>query len=224
MHIPDGYLSPQTFVPFYIVMIAIWKKAIDKIKKELDLKNIPYVAMGSAFSFIIMMFNVPVPGGTTGHAVCSAIIAILFGPWLAVISVSIALIIQALIFGDGGLTAIGANCFNMTFVMPFVAYYVFRFFQKRFNKAYISSFISGYLSLNIAAIVTAIEFGIQPYIANEGGKALYCPYPLKIAIYAMGAEHLLLFGFVEGFVTAGVMYYFIKNNDESLKIKAMEDL
>jgi len=157
----------------------------------------------------------PIPGGTTGHAVGSAVIAILFGPWAAIVAVSVALIIQALIFGDGGITALGANCFNMAIFMPFTAYYLFSFFS--FNPArkrlvYFGAFISGYLSLVMAAILTGIEFGIQPLIASSSdGKALYCPYDLKIAVPAMAIEHMLLFGIVEGLITAIIVRYFLRN-------------
>ena len=98
MHIPDGYLSPQTYIPFFGVFVSTIAVAIKKVKKEVSTRNIPYLGMAAAFSFIIMMFNLPVPGGTTGHAVGSAVIAILFGPWAAMIAVSVALIIQALVF------------------------------------------------------------------------------------------------------------------------------
>ena len=120
MHIPDGYLSPQTYIPLYGVSVGFWVIAQRKLKKQLALKHVPYLAMAAAFSFLIMMFNIPIPGGTTGHAVGAAIIAILLGPWTAVMAVSVVLIIQAIVFGDGGITAIGANCFNMAVVMPFV--------------------------------------------------------------------------------------------------------
>src|SRR4030042_4235169 len=126
MHIPDGYLSPQTYVPLYGVSLVFWSVALKKINKELSIKHIPYLAMSAAFSFLIMMFNVPIPGGTTGHAVGAGIIAILLGPWTAVIAVSVSLIIQAIVFGDGGIPAIGANCFNMAVGMPFVSIWVFR--------------------------------------------------------------------------------------------------
>lgn len=215
MHIPDGYLSPQTYIPLYGVFAAAVTVAVKKVKKEVSARNIPYLGMAAAFSFIIMMFNLPIPGGTPGHAVGSAVIAILFGPWAAVVAVSVALIIQALIFGDGGITAIGANCFNMAVFMPFTAYYIFRLFS--FNttgkgRVFFAAFISGYLSLVTAAILTAFEFGIQPLIASAAdGKALYCPYDLSIAIPAMAIEHLLFFGIVEGIITASIVGYFLKN-------------
>jgi cobalt/nickel transport system permease protein len=218
MHIPDGYLSPQTFVPLYGVSFVFWAIALKKIKQELSAKYIPYLAMAAAFSFLIMMFNVPIPGGTTGHAVGGGIIAILLGPWAAVLAVSVVLIIQAIVFGDGGITAIGANCFNMAVVMPFVSYWVFKLVKgdaKGGTRFYIAAFLAGYIGLSVAAILTGFEFGIQPMIASgPDGRPLYAPYPLLIAIPAMALEHLLVFGILEGIVTALILKYFVRNESE----------
>jgi cobalt/nickel transport system permease protein len=217
MHIPDGYLSPQTYVPLYGASLLFWSVALKKMKKELPIKHIPYLAMSAAFSFLIMMFNVPIPGGTTGHAVGAGIIAILLGPWTAVIAVSVSLIIQAIVFGDGGITAIGANCFNMAVVMPFVSYWVFRLIIIRGKadgraRLSIAAFLSGYVGLTAAAAVTGFEFGIQPLLATApDGRPLYAPYPLSVALPAMALEHLLLFGIVEGVVTVLLFKYFAKH-------------
>jgi len=218
MHIPDGYLSPQTYVPLLGVTLICWSVALKKIKKELSIKQIPYLAMAAVFSFLIMMFNIPIPGGTTGHAVGAGIIAVLLGPWTAVIAVSVVLIIQALIFGDGGITAIGANCFNIAVVMPFVAYWVFNLIRGNSKKAArlsVAAFISGYVSLTLSAIMVAIQLGIQPLIAySPDGQPLYAPYPLSIALPVMALEHLLLFSIVEGVVTVLLFKYFMKNEPE----------
>lgn len=220
MHIPDGYLSPQTYIPLFGVFVSVAAVAVKKVKNEVSARNIPYLGMAAAFSFLIMMFNLPVPGGTTGHAVGSAVIAIIFGPWAAMLAVSVALIIQALIFGDGGITAIGANCFNMAIFMPFTAYYIFKLVSKtttRKSRISFAAFISGYLSLVMAAILTAVEFGIQPLIASTpDGKALYCPYDLSIAVPAMAIEHMLLFGIVEGIITAIIVNYFLKTEPKMI--------
>jgi cobalt/nickel transport system permease protein len=214
MHIPDGYLSPQTYVPFYGVSLVFWSIALKKMKKALSARHVPYLAMAAAFSFLIMMFNIPIPGGTTGHAVGGGIIAILLGPWTAVIAVSVTLIIQALVFGDGGITAIGANCFNMAVVMPFVSYWVFRLIQRNSTntaRLSIAAFLSGYVGLSAAAAVTGIEFGIQPLIAHgPDGRPLYAPYPLSVALPAMVLEHMLIFSVVEGVVTVLLLRYFLK--------------
>lgn len=215
MHIPDGYLSPQTYVPLYGASFVFWSIALKKLKKELSVKHVPYLAMAAAFSFLIQMFNIPIPGGTTGHAVGAGIIAILLGPWTAVIAVSVVLTIQAVVFGDGGITAIGANCFNMAVVMPFVSYLVFRIVRGASRggiRLNVAAFLSGYIGLSISAIVTAIEFGIQPLIAmSPDGRPLYAPYPLSVAVPVMAAEHLLLFGIVEGIVTVLLLKYFLKH-------------
>ncbi|RJQ45888.1 MAG: cobalt transporter CbiM [Nitrospiraceae bacterium] len=220
MHIPDGYLSPQTYVPLYGASFVFWSIALKKLKKELSTKHVPYLAMAAAFSFLIQMFNIPIPGGTTGHAVGAGIIALLLGPWTAVIAVSVVLIIQAIVFGDGGITAIGANCFNMAVVIPFVSYGVFRLMSgnsKSGKRVSIAAFLSGYAGLTLSAFVTGLQFGIQPMIATGAdGRPLYAPYPLEVALPAMVLEHLLLFGIVEGVVTVLLLRYFLKNETDMI--------
>jgi len=218
MHIPDGYLGPQTYLPLYGVSVGFWAMAQKKLKKQLHLKHVPYLAMAAAFSFLIMMFNIPSPGGTTGHAVGAAIIAILLGPWTAVLAVSVVLIIQALLFGDGGITAIGANCLNMAVVMPFVSYWVFRLIKGKTAggaRLAVAAFLAGYLGLVIAALFAAFEFGIQPVIATgANGRPLYAPYPLSVAVPAMVLEHLFPFGIVEGLVTMLLVRYFLRHEPD----------
>jgi cobalt/nickel transport system permease protein len=218
VHIPDGYLSPQTYVPLYGATFVFWSVAVKKVKKQLSTRQIPYLAMAAAFSFLIMMFNIPIPGGTTGHAVGSGIIAILLGPWTAVIAESVVLIIQAIVFGDGGITAIGANCFNMAVVMPFTAYWVFKAVKGNSTggrRVAIAAFLSGYLGLSVSAVITAIEFGIQPLIAmSADGRPLYAPYPLSVAVPAMALEHMLLFSIVEGGITVLLLKYFLKHEPD----------
>ena len=219
MHIPDGYLGLQTYLPLYGVSFGFWAMAQKKLKKQLSLKHVPYLAMAAAFSFLIMMFDIPIiPGGTTGHAVGASIIAIILGPWTAVLAVSVVLIIQALLFGDGGVTAIGANCFNMAVVMPFVSYWIFKLVNGKSvsgARPAVAAFFAGYLGLATAALFAAIEFGIQPLIATgANGRPLYAPYPLSVAVPAMVVEHLFPFGIVEGLVTMLLLKYFLKHEPD----------
>ena len=218
MHIPDGYLSPQTYVPLYGVSFVFWSVAIRRLKKELATKHIPYQAMAAVFSFLTMMFNLPIPGGTTGHAIGAGVIAILLGPWAAVVAVSVVLIIQAIVFGDGGITAIGANCFNMAVVMPFSSYWVFKLIKGNAvtgARLYWAAFLSGYVGLSLAGIFTGIEFGIQPLLASgPDGRPLYAPYPLSIALPVMALQHLLFFSLIEGTITVLLFKYFIKHEPD----------
>ena len=166
------------------------------------------------------MFNVPAPGGTSGHAVGAAVVAILLGPWTAVIALSVVLVIQALVFGDGGITALGANCFNMAILMPFVSYGLFRLMGRgspTSRRVFVAAFVAGYVGLCTAATVAGIEFGIQPLIASApDGRPLYAPYPLKIAVPAMALSHLLLFGIMEGFITALIITYVFRREPDRL--------
>ena len=222
MHIPDGYLSPQTYLPLYGVAVSFWVIAARKLKRTLAKKHVPLVAMAAAFSFLVQMFNIPIPGGTTGHAVGGAVIALILGPWVAVMAVSVTLIIQALVFGDGGITALGANCVNMAIVLPFVSYGVFKLVSGKSKQGWrlsIAAFLSGYVGLVITSISTAIQFGIQPLVAHAAdGQPLYAPYPLSIAIPAMAIEHMILFGLIEGLVTMLLFRWFFMHDREMIHV------
>lgn len=215
MHIPDGYLGPYTYIALWIIMVPIWLYAGRKLSNELKTRQVPLLALSAAFSFVIMMFNLPVPGGSTGHAVGGAIIGIVLGPWAAVISISVALVLQALVFGDGGITAIGANCFNIAVVMPFAAYYIYNIVSGKSEitstRRIVAAALAGYFSLALAAGVTGFEFGLQPMLHQDAsGMPLYMPYGLNVTVPAMLLEHLLFFGFVEAIVTAIIFGYIVK--------------
>jgi cobalt/nickel transport system permease protein len=217
MHIPDGYLGPATCGVFYAAMLPVWTFASRIVKKTLKAKQVPLLAIGAAFSFVIMMFNVPIPGGSTGHAVGGVLVAILLGPWAACIAITVALVVQALLFGDGGITAIGANCFNMAFVLPFVGYYAYRLISMgstiESNRRVVAAFIGAYIGINVAALFAGIEFGLQPLFCHTAtGQALYCPYGLNVAVPAMLGEHMMIFGWVEAVVTALVVKFLQKQD------------
>jgi cobalt/nickel transport system permease protein len=221
MHIPDGYLGPVTYGGLWAAMVPAWFYASRQIRNTLNPARIPLLALSAAFSFVIMMFNVPIPGGTTGHATGATLIAILIGPWSAVIAVSIALVIQALVFGDGGITAIGANCFNMAFAEVLLGYAVFRLIagrqrgpERTLGKRFlVGAAVGSYTGINIAALLTAIELGIQPLLhVGPDGRPLYCPFPLKLTVPAIMIEHLALFGVIEALVTVFVLLYLRKSH------------
>lgn len=217
MHIPEGYLGPYTYIALFLVMIPIWAYAGYKLNRELKSRQVPLLALSAAFTFVIMMFNVPVPGGSSGHAVGGALIGIVLGPWASVVSISVALILQALLFGDGGITAIGANCFNMAFVMPFVAYYTYRIISGKSEitsgRRILAAAIAGYISLSVAAGLTGFMFGIQPYLHQDAtGRPLYMPYGLEVTVPAMLAEHMLFFSILEGIITALVFAYLVRTD------------
>jgi len=207
MHIPDGYLSPATVGVSYAVMIPLWAYGFKKLKEKLNEKTLPLLGALSALSFVIMMFNVPVPGGTSGHAIGTALIAIMFDLWTSFIAVSFVLLIQAIIFGDGGISTWAVNSFDMAFIGAFVGYYVFKLFE---DKTKFAPFLAGYISINVAALSDAIILGIQPiFWHSANGHPLYFPFGLSVSIPAMMFGHLLIFGVIEGVFTQ-IVYSFIK--------------
>jgi len=221
MHIPDGYLSPQTCVVMYAAAAPVCYMAARKLKKSLTTKAVPLLSIFSAFSFVIMMFNVPVPGGTTAHAIGGALIAVILGPWAAVVGVSAALFIQAIFFGDGGILAFGANVFNMAIVLPFVGYWIYKLIAGSANqdssRHWIGAAVGGYVGINMAALFAAIEFGIQPiFFHTANGTPLYCPYNLSQAVPAMLFAHLTVAGPIEAVISGGVLIFLRKSMPDLL--------
>src|SRR3954466_8978503 len=101
-------------------MVPAWYVSSRRIRTVVTTRSVPLVALGAAYCFLVMMFNVPIPDGTTAPALGAVLVAVVLGPWAAVIAVSVPLIIQAVFCGDGGLLAYPANAFNMAFLMPMV--------------------------------------------------------------------------------------------------------
>jgi cobalt/nickel transport system permease protein len=223
MHIPDGYLSPETCGAFGVAMIPVWTTAGRRVRKLVKNRYVPLVALGAAYSFLVMMFNLPVPDGTTAHAVGAVLIAVVLGPWAAVVAVSIALVIQALFFGDGGVLALAPNAFNMAFVMPMVGYGVYwslcRNLPLTSPRRSIAAGVGGYIGLNAAALCAGTELGLQPMLFHSSnGTPLYAPFHLSQSLPAMALAHLTVAGIVEFALTAGVVAYLQKANLPLLRI------
>ncbi len=239
MHIPENYLSPASCAVLTAAMIPVWVNATRKVSKQLPKEKIAMIGVGAAFSFIGMMFNVPLPGGTTGHAVGATLIATVLGPHAACLAVTVALLLQALLFGDGGILSFGANCFNMAFAMPYLGYFIYRLLLKAFTKSksrslldtepklgqrLVSAGIASYIGINVAAFLAALEFGVQPYLFHdEVGRALYCPYGLNVSIPAMMIGHLTIFGLAETVFTVAVLAFIAKMAPTLLKEKQLDE-
>lgn len=223
MHIPDGYLSPTTCAVLTAAMVPAWVLAARRARRVVKSRYAPMMAVGAAYSFLVMMFNLPIPDGTTAHGVGAVLIAVLLGPWAAVISVSVALLLQALFFGDGGVLAFGANAFNMALVMPFVGYAVYRVLAGgsalTAPRRALAAGLAAYVGLNVGALVAAVEFGLQPTLFHTAdGTPLYAPFDLSQTIPAMALAHLTVAGFVEFALTVGVISYLQRANVPLLRL------
>jgi len=222
MHIPDGYLSPSTCAVLYAGATPFWVIALRRVRRVLSSRLVPLLSLAAAFSFVVMMFNLPLPGGTTGHAVGMGIGTIVLGPWGSIIAISVALLIQAIFFGDGGITTYGANCLNMAIVGSLVVDLLYRTISGNASidsaRRILAATIAGYVAINVSALCAAVEFGVQPALFHDAtGAPLYAPYPLQIAVPAMLIGHLTFAGFAEAVVTGGIVAYLQKANPSLLE-------
>jgi cobalt/nickel transport system permease protein len=204
----------------YAASAPCWWTALRRTRKKLFGRTLPLLSLFAAFSFVVMMFNLPLPGGTTGHAVGVGIAAIVLGPWASLLAISLALAIQALFFGDGGVTTLGANCFNMAIAGSFAAWAIYRLISAGAatdsRRRVLAAALAGYGAINLSALLAAIEFGIQPMLFHDStGAPLYAPYRLGIAIPAMMAGHLTIAGAAEAVMTGGLFEY-LRRSDPAL--------
>jgi cobalt/nickel transport system permease protein len=220
MHIPDGYLGPKTCVVFYAAMLPLWYVASRKLAASLKQKELPLLGLGAAFAFIIMMFNVPLPGGGSGHMAGAVVIAIVLGPWASVAALTVVLALQAVLFGDGGITTLGANVFSIAVVMSFVGHYVYTALlgfdassgvkEATGSRRVVAAFVAAYLGLNASALCSAFVLGIQPALSGTG-PALYAPFALGATLPAVTLTHLLFIGPIEALGTAVVVGYLYRS-------------
>jgi len=225
MHIPDGYLSPSTCAALYAGSTPFWYTALRRMRRAVHTRMIPLISVFAAFSFIVMMFNLPLPGGTSGHALGVAIAAIVLGPWASILAISTALTVQAVFFADGGITALGANCFNIAITGSLSAWAVYRLIAGRAPiespRRVMAAAIAGYTAINLGALLAAVEFGIQPrFFHDAAGTPLYAPYPLHIAIPAMMIGHLTIAGIAEMAITGGIVAWLQRSEPQLLKATA----
>jgi len=225
MHIPDAYLSPATEAVAFGVMVPIWTIAARKTVRELSSRQAPLLSIGAAFCFAIQMFNIPAVGGTTAHALGATLLAILVGPWAALLGMTLTLAIQALLFGDGGILSLGANSFDMAFVATFVGYGVFKALSGKETNEGIRRIVAGgvgaYAGTVTASLSAGVFLGIQPLIAHDAaGHALYCPFGLNVSVPAMVMSHLLVAGPAEAIITVATLAYLFRSFPELVASKA----
>jgi cobalt/nickel transport system permease protein len=196
MHIPDGFLSVPVAVALWLISIVVIAVALKRVSRDLDERQVPLMGVVAACIFAGQMLNFAVAGGTSGHLLGAALAAILLGPWAAVLILTTVVGVQALIFQDGGLLALGANIFNMAIVGVFVASFAYRTAQRLVGRSRwgvpVGGFLAGWLSVFIAALATALE------LAFSGTS------PANIAMPTMGGIHALI-GIGEGLITAGAL-------------------
>jgi cobalt/nickel transport system permease protein len=198
MHIPDGFVNTGTAVVTWAASAGGVGYAVRRVNQQLSERQVPLMGVTAAFIFAAQMMNFTVAGGTSGHLLGGALAAILLGPWAAMLVLTSVLAVQALLFQDGGLLALGANVLNMAIVGVLVGWIVFsglkRLLGDRTWTTMVSGFAAAWLSVVIASLVAAAELAIS-------GTS-----PWGVALPAMGLVHMLI-GLGEGLITAGVLAF-----------------
>lgn len=196
MHIPDGFLDPAVSITTYAIALAFTIYAFYKSKKEKTNAK-PLIPVLAAAIFAAQMLNWPLVGGTSLHFVGGALSGILLGPWLGYLTMFLVILVQCIVFHDGGITALGANLFNMAIIDVLVGYYIFKAFPQKYKK--IGAFLGGWAGITLAGIAAGVELGVSSYM----------PYGLSVTLSVMGGWHALL-GIIEGVITALVYAYIEK--------------
>ncbi|MFN3814230.1 MAG: energy-coupling factor ABC transporter permease [Aquificaceae bacterium] len=200
MHIPDGFLAPQVYIPAYFLDLSLIFYALKSFKEKLKERTVPFIASLSVMSFIFMSIAVPMPGGTSVHGLGVASISLLFGPWVAFVCISLVLFLQASVFGEGGVTSFSINSLGIGFIGSLSAYYVYRVLS-RFIDDRTAIFISGFLSTILSALFIALVLGLHPYLFTDpSGKPIYFPFKFNVVIPAVLLPHIPV-GVGEGLLT-----------------------
>ncbi len=222
MHIPDGFLDVQTSVIFTGLSAAGVAVALKGARSQLDEKTAPLAGLTAVFIFAVQMLNFPVAAGTSGHLIGGALAAILVGPWAATLALTIVLLMQAFLFADGGLTALGASTFNMSIVGVWAGYGAFLLVRKILPKSKpsisVAAAIGGFISVPMAAISFTAQYAM-------GATATYST---TTVLGAMVGTHILI-GIGEGLITGltvsaviasrSDLVYGWKNNAKKLEIR-----
>ena len=208
MHIPDGFLSVLVSIVLWIFSAAAIAYALKRVNEDIGERQVPLMGVLAAAIFAGQMLNFTVAGGTSGHLMGAAIATILLGPWAAILVMTSVVGVQALIFQDGGLLALGANIFNMGVVGVAVSYMVYRTVQRMTGEKTWGIFVGGFAAAWFSIEIAALGVGLQ--LALSGTS------PANIAVPAMGGIHALI-GIGEGLITLGALTFLYATRPDLIK-------
>jgi len=198
MHIPDGFLSTGTSIGAWAASAGGLGYALRRVNRTLGERQVPLMGVTAAFIFAAQMLNFTVIGGTSGHVLGGALAAILLGPWAGMLVLTSVLVIQALLFQDGGLLALGANVFNMALVGVLVGWVAYTLLNRLLGgrpwAVFVSGFVAGWLSVVLASLAAAAELALSGTLAWQ------------VVVPAMGGIHALI-GIGEGLITVAVLAF-----------------
>ena len=200
MHIPDGFLSLPVWAAAGAVSAGAVALSASRVGRTLEDKQVPLMGVAAAFIFAAQMVNFPIASGTSGHLGGGVLAMLLLGPWASTLVMAAILIVQALLFQDGGITALGANVLNMGVLACLLGFLVFRSFRRLLagtQGALISAFITAWLMVVLGASLAAVEIALSGTI------------PLRLVLPAMAGVHALI-GTGEGLITTAALAFLLR--------------
>jgi len=215
MHVSDGVMDPAVWIACWLISILVIGTVFWRTGRKIDERTMPLMAVLAAGIFVAQMLNFPIGGGTTGHLIGGALATILVGPYAAMLIMTVILAIQGLVFGDGGLTAMGVNILNMAIIAPLVAHGVLRIFGERKSVGVPAA---AWASVFVAATACAVQLALS-YSLSGGAYGISG----LLALPAMMGVHAVI-GIGEAFITTGVVLFLAKVSPEMLgrNVKASE--
>jgi cobalt/nickel transport system permease protein len=210
VHLPDGFINLATAATTFAVSAGGIGYGLKEAGKKLGEKHVPLMGVMAAFIFVAQMLNFPIAGGTSGHLIGAALAAILLGPWAGVLIMSCVLLVQSLIFQDGGLIALGANIFNMGLLACFAGYYLYRATTSLWGESRRGRLFGGFIGAWGSVFVAAIAAALELWISGTS--------PLGVVLPAMAGVHVLI-GIGEGLITVAVLSLVLASRRDLLELQ-----
>lgn len=206
LHVPDGFLNLPVTLITWICALALVAISLRQVQSDYQERAVPLMGVCAAFIFAAQMINFPIPGGTSGHLLGGTLAGVLLGPWAGSLVMSVVFIVQAFLFQDGGVTALGANIFNMGLIGTFGGYYLYRTIRYMMGRDSLKGVLTGsaiasWTSVVVAAIICAVQLAISGTV------------PLPVALSAMAFWHVMI-GIGEAIITVIAVSYIFKTRPD----------
>ncbi|CAN5501590.1 hypothetical protein BH24ACT4_BH24ACT4_11350 [soil metagenome] len=195
MHAPDGFIDAPTSIAMGVIAAGGVGVALRRAGEELDERRVPLAGLTAAFVFAVQMLNFPVVGGTSGHLLGGVLAAVLLGPWVGSLCVTVVVVVQALLFADGGLTALGFNIVNMALVTALGGYLVFLGLRRLLPKTRAGVAAASGVAAGLGVVLSSLAFSLEYAIGGTGGASA------TTVTASMVSVHVLI-GIGEGIITA----------------------
>jgi cobalt/nickel transport system permease protein len=191
MHIPDGLISPQTYLPALVAAVPLWALAARKLRARMGDEMLPRLAVFTALAFLLSTLMLPLPGGTSGHVVGVGLLALVFGPWIAFLAYTLVLVLQAVVVGAGGITSLPVNALALGFVAAWTTWAGYRLLRGLGETTAVA--VATWAGVMTAALLLALVLGLQPLVAQgPDGTPLFFPFGPAVTLPALLVPHALI--------------------------------